>query len=169
MLDLTRTQQEIITAIIAENEGLRSFGNITAYLQAFHGDFSPALPFTFYFLSEIRPIMYVYDPRSSEDRSTREVFHRECRQKKSKILEITGFFEYLTEHNYIRRIYRGLRGRPELPEGYAQVWRKYSDFYNDVMSGLSFVCLADFTPKLNLYKRWKTITQTPPILAKTLP
>jgi hypothetical protein len=96
------------------------------------------------------------------------VFHGECNQKKSKILEITGFFEYLTEHNYIRRIYRGLRGRPELPEGYANVWRKYSDFYNDVMSGLSFVCLADFTPKLKLYKLWKSITKPTSALVKTL-
>ncbi|MDR1986986.1 MAG: hypothetical protein LBP88_08465 [Treponema sp.] len=158
MFDLTRTQQEIITYIIAENEGVRPFGKITAYMQAFHGGFSPAMPFTFYFLSETRPIMYVYDPRSSEDRSTREAFHRECHQKKPKMLEITGFFEYLTGHNYIRRICRGLWGRPELPEGYAHVWRKYSDFYNDLMSGLSFVCLADFTPKLKLYKLWKNRT-----------
>ena len=79
--------------------------------------------------------------------------------KKPKILEITGFFEYLTEHKCIRRIYRGLRGRPELPKDYVKVWRRYSDFYNDVMSGLSFVCLAEFTPKLKLYKIWEHINQ----------
>jgi hypothetical protein len=30
---------------------------------------------------------------------------------------------------------------------YDMVWRKYSDFYNNMM--------ADFTPKLKLYKLWK--------------
>ncbi|MDR2633747.1 MAG: hypothetical protein LBC51_09040 [Treponema sp.] len=75
MLRLTRTQQEIITAIIAENERARSFGELTAYLEAFMGDFSPTLPFTVYFRSETRPIMYGYAPESGENRSTREAFH----------------------------------------------------------------------------------------------
>jgi hypothetical protein len=152
MLALNRTKKEIINYLIAENEGTHSFGRVTTYMRAFRGEFKPEMPFTFYFLSEMRPIMYVYDPLPSEKRSTREVFHGQCTLKKPKILEITGFFEYLTEHQYIRRIYRGLRGRPELPKDYVKIWRKYSDFYNDVMSGLSFVCLAEFTPKLKLYK-----------------
>jgi hypothetical protein len=128
-------------------------------LRAFSGNFLPEMPFTFYFLSTTRPIMYVYDPNSAEKRSSRAVFHAECDQKKGKILEITGFFEYLTEHDYVHRWYKGLQGRQKLPEHYDLVWRKYSDFYSSVMSGLAFVCLADFTPKLKLYKLWKTIKQ----------
>jgi hypothetical protein len=46
-----------------------------------------------------------------------------------------------------------------MPEGYVKVWRKYSDFYNDLMSGLSLVCLAEFTPKLKLYKPWEHINK----------
>ncbi|MDR1302097.1 MAG: hypothetical protein LBK43_06470, partial [Treponema sp.] len=84
-----------------------------------------------------------------------EVFHRECHEKKQKILEITNFFEYLTEKDYVHRIYQGLAGRPVLPNQYDKTWRKYSDFYMDLMSGLSFVCLAVFTPKLKLYRLWE--------------
>lgn len=87
------------------------------------------------------------------------VFHAECDQKKTKILEITGFFKELTEAGYVRRYYRGLRGRQELPDRYDMVWRKYSDFYSNMMADLAFVCLADFTPKLKLYKLWKNITE----------
>ncbi|MHB9292867.1 hypothetical protein Holit_01978 [Hollandina sp. SP2] len=159
MIALNRTKKEIIHYLIAENEGVHSFGRVTTYMRAFRGTFKPEMPFSFYFLSEMQPVMYVYDPRPSEKRSTREAFHQQCTIKKPKIMEITSFFEYLTEHQYIRRIYRGLRGRPELPEDYVKVWRRYSDFYNDVMSGLSFVCLAEFTPKLKLYKIWEHINK----------
>jgi hypothetical protein len=48
--------------------------------------------------------------------------------------------------------YRGLRGRRQLPEHSDAVWQKYSDFYNDIMTGLSLVCLSDFTPKEKLYQ-----------------
>ncbi|MDR3115806.1 MAG: hypothetical protein LBU25_09840 [Treponema sp.] len=157
MRDLSRTQKEIINYLIAENEGTHSFGKAGIYMRAFRGIFRAEMPFTFYFLSETRPIMYVYDPRPADKRSSREVFHHECNHKKQKILEITGFFEDLTEAGYVRRIYRGLQGRMELPEHYDRVWRKYSDFYSNIMAGLAFVGLADFTPKLKLYKLWRTL------------
>ncbi|MDR2393504.1 MAG: hypothetical protein LBD93_05050 [Treponema sp.] len=97
-------------------------------------------------------------PLPSEKRSTRKMFHEQCRLKKPKILEITVFLSILRNIN-ISAIYRGLRGRLEMPEGYVKVWRKYSDFYNDLMSGLSLVCLAEFTPKLKLYKPWEHINK----------
>jgi hypothetical protein len=155
MITLTRTQKEIINYLIAENEETHSFGKIGNYMRAFSGNFFPTIPFTFYFLSETRPIMYVYDPNPPDKRSSRRVFHAECAQKKPKLLEIIRFFAYLTENGYTRRIYQGLKGRPALPDQYDRVWRKYSDFYNDTMSGLSFVCLATFIPKLKLYTYWK--------------
>ncbi|MDR1987031.1 MAG: hypothetical protein LBP88_08695 [Treponema sp.] len=103
------------------------------------------------------PAYHGYDPRPADKRSSRAVFHHECSPQKQKILEITGFFEDLTENGYIRRIYRGLRGRMELPMHYDRVWRKYSDFYSAIMAGLGFVCLADFVPKLKLYKLWEAL------------
>jgi hypothetical protein len=50
--------------------------------------------------------------------------------------------------------YRGIQGRPLRPVGYDGVWRKYGDFYNDIMTSLSFVCLSEFTPREKLYELW---------------
>ena len=156
-MEFTGIKKEIINYIIAENEGRRFTPKIADYLQSFSGDFSHSMPFTFYFLSSTRPVMYVYDPDRAENRSRRSVFHAECHKKKEKILEITSFYEYLTEDNYVHRWYKGLQGRSSLPPDYDLVWRKYSDFYSDHISGLSFVCLADFTPKMKLYKLWRGV------------
>jgi hypothetical protein len=158
MINLSLTHKEIIKYLIAENEGTHSFGKVGNYMRSFSGQFLPEMPFTFYFLSETRPIMYMYDPNPADKRSSRAVFHEECHQKIPKILEITGFFDYLTENDYVRRIYRGLQGRAALPYQYDQIWRKYSDFYNDSMIGLSFVCLADFIPKVKLYRLWESLS-----------
>jgi hypothetical protein len=157
MLDLTRTQREVINHIVAENEGRPWGSRIAKYIHAFSGRFLPDMAFTFYFMSAARPIMYVYDPQNRENRSSRKVFQEECDKKKAKLLEITGFFKELTEKGYVRRYYRGLQARQPLPEGYDTVWRKYSDFYSNVTADLAFVCLADFTPKLKLYKLWKNM------------
>ncbi|MDR1031425.1 MAG: hypothetical protein LBL76_11215 [Treponema sp.] len=152
MLTLTSTQKEIINHLIAAHEQRPWNSQIATYFRAFTGAFHADMPFTFYFLAVNHPIMYVYDPRVPDKRSSREVFHRECHEKKQKILEITDFFEYLTEKDYVHRIYQGLAGRPVLPNQYDKTWRKYSDFYNDIMTGLSFVCLSDFKPNPKLYE-----------------
>jgi hypothetical protein len=83
------------------------------------------------------------------------VFREACERKKPRILEITRFFEYLADNGYVQMEYRGIQGRPARPLGYDAVWRKYSDFYNDIMTGLSLVCLSDFTPTEKLYALWK--------------
>jgi hypothetical protein len=160
MLTLTNTQKEIINHLIAAHEKRPWGSKITPYFRAFTGAFSPDMPFTFYFVSPTRPVMYVYDPRHGGQRSSREVFHLECAKKKPRILAITGFLEYLVDTEYVQMEYRGLQGRPQLPEHYDAVWRKYSDFYNDIMTGLSLVCLSDFTPKEKLYELWK-VTRGP--------
>jgi hypothetical protein len=158
MLTLTNTQKEIINHLIAAHEKRPWGSKIAPYFRAFTGAFSPDMPFTFYFLSVNHPIMYVYDPRSSEQRSSRAVFREECEQKKPRILAITNFFEYLVDNEYVQMEYQGLQGRPQLPERYDAVWRKYSDFYHDIMNGLSFVCLSDFTPTEKLYELRKVKT-----------
>jgi hypothetical protein len=151
-MELSPTHKEIINHLIAAHEKRLWGSTIAPYFQAFTGAFSPTMPFTFYFLSVTHPILYVYDPRPAEQRSSRKVFREECERKKPKILEITGFFEYLVEHAYIQMEYRGIQRRPPRPVGYDAVWRKYSDFYNDIMTGLSFVCLSDFKPNPKLYE-----------------
>ncbi|MDR2797202.1 MAG: hypothetical protein LBB80_02565, partial [Treponema sp.] len=156
MITVTSTQKEVIHHLIAAHEKRPWGSKIAKYFRAFTGAFSPDMPFTFYFLSANHPIMYVYDPRPAEQRSSREIFRGECERKKSKILAITRFFEYLAEYEYVSMEYRGIQGRPLRPLGYDGVWRKYSDFYNDIMTGLSFVCLSDFTPTEKLYALWKT-------------
>ncbi|MDR2798862.1 MAG: hypothetical protein LBB80_11020, partial [Treponema sp.] len=109
-----------------------------------------------------------YDPRPAEQRSSREIFRGECERKKLKILEITRFFEYLADNEYVQMEYRGIQGRPLRPLGYDGVWRKYSDFYNDIMTGLSFVCLSDFTPTEKLYELQRTHILAPVLSEKSL-
>ena len=154
-MTLTKTQKEIINHLIAKNQGKVWRSKLTKYFKAFTGEFYTDMSFTFYFISETRPVMYVYDPLPVEKWSPRTEFNKECEQKKSKILEIAGFFEYLSSNNYLDMNYKGLQGRPQLPPGYDQTWRKYSDFYNDIMLGLSFICLTDFTPTEKLYDFWE--------------
>jgi hypothetical protein len=153
-MELSSTHQEIINHLIAAHEKRPWGSNLAYYFQAFTGAFSPAMPFTFYFLSANHPILYVYDPRPAEQRSSRKVFREACERKKPTILEITGCFEYLVEHAYIQMEYLGIQGRPPRPVCNDAVWRKYSDFYNDIMTGLSFVCLSDFKPNPKLYELW---------------
>ena len=150
-MELTNTQKEIINHLAAMHEGKPWGSKISKYFRAFGGDFSSDMPFTFYFISENRPVMYVYDPRPEDKRSSRAVFQAECEMKKYKILEISRFVEYLVNNGYLEMKYKGLQCRPPLPAHYDRVWRKYGGFYNDVMIGLSYVCLSDFIPAQRLY------------------
>jgi hypothetical protein len=111
MLTLTSTQKEIIHHLIAAYEKRPWGSKIAKYFRAFTGAFSPDMSFTFYFLSANHPIMYIYDPRPAEQRSSREVFRGECERKKPKILAITRFFEYLAEYEYVQMEYRARDGR----------------------------------------------------------
>jgi hypothetical protein len=163
-MELNNTKKEIINHLIAAHDGRPWGSKLSKYFRAFTGAFSPDMPFTFYFLTETRPIMYVYDPLPGNLRSSRTVFHGECEQKKPKILEITSFFEYLVTNGYLNMEYKGLQRRPPLPDHYDRIWRKYSDFYNDIMLGLSYICLSDFTPTQHLYDFWETSIQTSRVL-----
>jgi hypothetical protein len=155
-MELNAAKKEIVNHLIAAHEGKPWGSGLSKYFRAFSGAFSPDMAFTFYFITETRPVMYVYDPRPADKRSSRPAFHEECARKKPKILEISGFFEELADNGYLHIEYKGLRGRPPLPDRYDRVWRKYGDFYNDLMLGLSYVCLSDFTPAQKLYDLWKT-------------
>ena len=150
-MKFTNTQKEIINHLAALHDGSAYTSKLSPYFRAFGGEFSSDMPFTFYFTSETRPVMYVYDPLPGNLRSSRAIFHAQCDQKKAKILEIYSFVEYLVENKYLERQYKGLQGRAALPQDYDRVWRKYSDFYNDIMLALSYICLSDFIPTQKLY------------------
>ena len=163
-MELNNTKKEIINHLIAARERRPWGSKLYKYFRAFTGTFSPDMPFTFYFVTETRPVIYVYDPRPADKRSSRAVFHAECDQKKPKLLEITAFFEYLVNNDYLYMEYKGLKGRPPLPDHYDQVWRKHSDFYNDIMLGLSYICLSDFNPTQKLYDIWETTIRPDSVL-----
>jgi hypothetical protein len=40
---------------------------------------------------------------------------------------------------------------------YTNHWRKYKQFYNDVMTGLSFVCCSRLEPTPKLHSLWKKL------------
>jgi hypothetical protein len=160
MRDLTKTEKEVVNYLIAKNEGIQPpLLRIYKYLQAFTGSFSPDMPFTFYFFDERKPIMYVRDMTKPHERSSHTAFFNECAKRKPKIEEITGFYEYLVDNGYVKRFYKGLAGRPELPKQYHLMWRRYNDFYSGIMIGLTSVCLSEFVPKLKLYELWRSIQQ----------
>ena len=164
-MNFTGTQKEIINHLTALHEGSAYTSKLSPYFRAFGGDFSSDMPFTFYFTSETRPVMYVYDPLPGNLRSTRAVFHAQCDQKKAGISEISSFVEYLVNNDYLEMEYKGLQGRAVLPQDYDRVWRKYSDFYNDIMLGLSYVCLSDFVPTQKLYDLQPNASKNKKVLA----
>jgi hypothetical protein len=166
-MELANTQKEIINHLIALHESSAYTSKLSPYFRAFGGDFSPDMPFTFYFASETHPVMYIYDPLPGNLRSSRAVFQAECDQKKAKILEIGRFIANLVEDNYLDIKYKGLQGRAELPENYDRVWRKYGNFYNDVMLGLSYVCLSDFIPTQRLYHLQQELIKNNKVLYHT--
>jgi hypothetical protein len=111
MLTVTSIQKEIIHHLIAAHEKWPWGSKIAKYFQAFTGAFHADMPFSFCCLSANHPIIYVYDPRPVETRSSRGVLREECERKKPRILEITRFFEYLADNGYVLMEYRGIQGR----------------------------------------------------------
>jgi hypothetical protein len=152
---MTPTAWEVINYLIAHHEGKKTPSlRIYDYIRAFSGEFDLSMPFTFYFMDENRPVLFVRDLNKPHERSGKEIFMAQCARMKSRILEITGIYEELSADGSVRRVHRGLGGRPELPEGYERSWRRYGDFYQDIMTGLGFVCLGDFVPQVKLYSLW---------------
>ncbi|WP_041610963.1 hypothetical protein [Treponema primitia] len=69
-------------------------------------------------------------------------------------VHITNFIQKLTDDGYVTARPLDFNNRPELPSDYANLWRKYKQFYNDVMNGLSFACFWRFVPEQKLYDIW---------------
>jgi hypothetical protein len=147
-------KKNVINQLVAIEEGRALHNAVEPYFRAFTGDFSPNMPFTFYFEATGRPVMFVYDATPVAARSSHYLFMERCEQIKSLILPITTFIQELADTGYVTVQPSGIRDRPPLPPDYANQWRKYKHFYTDVMSGLSFVCCSHLEPTQKLYDLW---------------
>ncbi|GHU57023.1 hypothetical protein FACS189442_5910 [Spirochaetia bacterium] len=147
-------KKNIIDHIIAAEDGRELRTALEPYFRAFTGAFSPGMPFTFYFEAQNKPVMFVYDATPIDRRSSHALFITRCDRIKANILPITNFMQELADAGYITLIPADFRSRPALPPDYANHWRKYKQFYNDVMTGLSFVCCAHIEPMQKLYDLW---------------
>jgi hypothetical protein len=98
--------------------------------------------------------MFVYDPTPIDRRSSHAAFIAHCDRIKAGILPITDFIQELADSGYMDASPAEYRDRPALPSDYANYWRKYRQFYSDVMDGLSFVCCSRLRPAQKLYDVW---------------
>ncbi|AEF85111.1 hypothetical protein TREPR_0031 [Treponema primitia ZAS-2] len=160
-LDLFK--KNIINQIVAADDGRVLHSPVEPYFHAFTGEFSQGMPFTFYFEEKNKPIMFVYDSTPIDRRSSHALFLERCEEIKVNILPITNFIQKLTDDGYVTVRPLDFTDRPELPPDYANLWRKYKQFYSDVMNGLSFACFSRFVPEQKLYDVW--IKFNPKVLA----
>jgi hypothetical protein len=144
-------KKNLINHLIAAGEGRALAGPLGDYFRAFTGAFEPGMPFTFYFEARDKPIMFVYDATPIDRRSSRAEFIARCDAIKSRILPIARYIRELADTGYLNAGYLDYRDRPALPADYANHWRKYKQFYNDAMTGLSFVCCSRLEPARKLY------------------
>jgi hypothetical protein len=147
-------KKNVINHLVAADDG-RSLGDpMESYFRAFTGAFNVGMPFTFYFEAKNKPIMLVYDPIPIDRRSNHAEFIARCDSIKAGILPITNYIQELADTAYLIATPLDYHARPALPPDYANHWRKYKQFYNDVMMDLSFVCCSRLEPKQKLYDAW---------------
>ena len=128
--------------------------SLEPYFRSFTGAFEPDMPFTFYFEARDKPALFVYDATPIDRRSSHALFVERCEKIKTGILPITGFLQELANTGYVKETPLEFRDRPSLPPDYANHWRKYRNFYMDVINGLSYACFTKLTPTQKLYDVW---------------
>jgi hypothetical protein len=156
-LDLFK--RSVINHLVAADDHRQLQDNLEPYFRAFTGAFDPDMPFTFYFEAKNKPLMLVYDATPIPVRSSHAAFIERCDRIKAKILPITDFVQELANTGYVKEIPLDFKDRPPLPPGYENYWRKYRQFYSDVMNGLSFVCFTKLVPTQKLYDLWIKFNQ----------
>jgi hypothetical protein len=147
-------KKNVINHLAAAGAGRTFMDPMGAYFRAFTGAFEPGMPFTFYFEERDKPILFVYDATPIDRRSSHAAFIARCDDIKSRILPIVRSVQELADVGCLETSPLDYRDRPALPADYASHWRKYKQFYNDVMTGLSFVCCSRLTPTRKLYDLW---------------
>jgi hypothetical protein len=115
------------------------------------------MPFTFYFEAKNTPILFVYDSTPVAARSSRAVFAEQCEMIKANTLLITDYIQELADDGYLMVNPPDSKTRPPLPPGYENYWRKYKQFYPNLIDGLSLVCFSRFKPQQKLYDIWLKI------------
>jgi hypothetical protein len=151
-------KKNVINHLAAAGEGKPFASPMGAYFRAFTGAFEPDMPFTFYFEARDKPILFVYDATPIDRRSSHAAFIARCDDIKSRILPITRCVQELAAAGFLETSPLDYRDRPALPVDYAHHWRKYKQFYNDVMTGLSFVCCSRLEPTRKLYELWGKVS-----------
>jgi hypothetical protein len=61
-MELNAAKKETVNHLIAAHEGRPWGSRLSKYFRAFSGAFSPDMDFTFYFVTETRPVMYMSIP-----------------------------------------------------------------------------------------------------------
>jgi hypothetical protein len=147
-------KKNVINHLAATGAGRPFADPMGTYFRAFTGAFEPDMPFTFYFEERDKPILFVYDATPIDRRSSHAAFIARCDDIKSRILPIVKCVQELVGAGCLETSPLDYRDRPALPLDYANHWRKYKQFYNDVMTGLSFVCCSRLEPTRKLYDLW---------------
>jgi hypothetical protein len=147
-------KKNIINHLVAAEDNREIHDGLEHYFHAFTGSFEPDMPFTFYFEARNKPIMLVYDATPIPARSSHVAFIERCDKIKGRLLPITGFLQELANRGYAQESPLEFRDRPPLPPDYKNCWRKYRNFYSDVIDGLSFVCFTRLVPTQKLYDLW---------------
>jgi hypothetical protein len=147
-------KRSVINHLVAADDHRGLHDSLEPYFRAFSGAFDSDMPFTFYFETKTKPLMLVYDATPISVRSGHAAFIERCDRIKAKILPITDFVQELANTGYVTETPLEFADRPPLPPDYENYWRKYRQFYSDVMNGLSFVCFTKLTPTQKLYDLW---------------
>ncbi|GHT95944.1 hypothetical protein FACS1894141_5440 [Spirochaetia bacterium] len=153
---LNPLKKNVINQLVAAEEGRELHDAVEPYFRAFTGEFSADMPFTFYFEAVNRPVLFVHDATPIDRRSSHASFIAQCDRIRANILPITTLIQELADTGYLRVRPLEFRDRPTLPPDYANQWRKYKQFYSDVMDALSFVCFSELRPAQKLYDVWVT-------------
>ncbi|GHV80832.1 hypothetical protein AGMMS49944_26230 [Spirochaetia bacterium] len=136
---------------MAIDEGRILNNPLEPYFRAFSGAFDPRMPFTVYFEVKNKPVMFVFDAKPNEDRSSRTVFVEQCERISKNTLLITNIIQELTDGAYLTVDSPDSNTRPPLPLNWETCWRKYTHFSPMLIDGLAFVCFSRLTPTQKLY------------------
>jgi hypothetical protein len=154
---LNSFKKDIINQLVAVDEGRVLNNPLGPYFRAFSGAFDPGMPFTVYFEVKNKPVLFVFDAKPNENRSSRALFVEQCERIKANILSITNVIQELTDSAYLSVDPPDSNNRPPLPLNWDTYWRKYTHFSPILIDGLAFVCFSRLTPQQKLYDIWVKI------------
>jgi hypothetical protein len=148
---LTHLQRDIISCLVAENEGAELPADNAGYiLRAFEGGFSPFMPFTLFMPLATKVILYVAEKGANESADKRSEFNKRCEALKKLLISTASFLIDLADHDYLRVIAK--HNTVEPPPNFGAHWRRYEAFYSSELAPLCFVCSNWLIPRMKLYR-----------------